>query len=84
MADRHELGVRAGPRSVIELHRGTFGSLLGYALDHELWDEAPAILGPLDLYGTATGLSEETEAWADRVLLASEASGGTPPGGGPV
>ena len=66
---------------VIGLERRTLGSLLGYALDHGLWDEAALIALPLDYYWDAQGLNEEAGAWTDRVRLATRAGqigGGAP------
>jgi len=65
--------------SVIALERRTLGSLLGYALDHELWGEAQSIAQPLDKYWEARGLLEEANAWADRARLAIEGPRGVPP-----
>ena len=46
--------IRSGDASdaltIIRLECLTMGSLLGYALDRGLWDEAQAIAGPLDWY----------------------------------
>jgi tetratricopeptide (TPR) repeat protein len=64
---------------IIGLERRTLGSLLGYALDHRLWDKAAPIAVPLDKYWTARGLNEEAGAWTDRVRLATEGPDGTPP-----
>jgi hypothetical protein len=65
--------------AVIDLQRQTLGSLLGYALDHDLSDDAQAIAEPLDEYWRARGLDEEADAWADRARLAIEGLNGTYP-----
>ena len=65
--------------AVIGLERHTLGSLLGYALGHELWGEAQAIIQPLDGYWGARGLDEEAGIWTDRVRLATEGPDGMPP-----
>ncbi|MEU9874860.1 CHAT domain-containing tetratricopeptide repeat protein [Streptomyces phaeochromogenes] len=58
---------------LIHLQRRTLGSLLGYALDHSLWDQAQSIAQPMNEYWDARGLVEEARAWVDRarVLLES-------------
>jgi tetratricopeptide (TPR) repeat protein len=65
--------------TVIGLERRTLGGLLGYALDHGLWDDAQHIAQPLDEYWQARGLYDEAGAWADRARLATEDPDGTPP-----
>jgi tetratricopeptide (TPR) repeat protein len=65
--------------TVIELQQRTLSSLLGYALEHGLWDDAQKIGQPLNRYWETRGLVEEADAWADRVRLASEGPDGTPP-----
>ena len=64
---------------MIGLNRRTFGSLISYALDHELWIEAGMIFGPLESYCNARGFTEEADAWANRIRLATEDATGTPP-----
>jgi tetratricopeptide (TPR) repeat protein/tRNA A37 threonylcarbamoyladenosine biosynthesis protein TsaE len=64
---------------VIRLQRRTMESLLGYGLDHGLWDKARAIAQPLDGYWKARGLDEEASTWTDRVRRAVEDPDGTPP-----
>ncbi len=65
--------------TVIGLERRTLGSLLAYALDHRLWDDAQQIAAPLEEYWEARGLDEEAGAWADQARLATEDPDGTPP-----
>ena len=65
--------------AIIGLQRLTFGSLLGYALDHQLWEPAQGLVQPLDAFWTARGLTEEADMWADRVRLATESPDGSPP-----
>ena len=64
---------------VIEVERHTLGSLLGYALDHELWNDARAIAQLLDSYWDTRGLEGEARAWTDRARLALEGIDGSPP-----
>jgi hypothetical protein len=45
-----------------------------------LWEDARAILRPLNRYWDARGLDAEADAWADRVTVAAEAMTGMPPG----
>jgi tetratricopeptide (TPR) repeat protein len=65
--------------TVIGLERRTLGSLVGYALEHGLWEDAQLIARPLNEYWDARGLEEEAGAWADRARLATEDPDGTPP-----
>jgi tetratricopeptide (TPR) repeat protein len=65
--------------TIISLQRRTMGSLLGYALDHQLWEQAQDIAEPLDDYWQARGLFEEADGWVDRVRLATENPDGTAP-----
>ena len=64
---------------VIDLERRTLGALLGYALDHHLWEEAQAIATPLSMYWDSRGLVHEASAWADRARTALENSGNSAP-----
>ncbi|MEV2233436.1 tetratricopeptide repeat protein, partial [Streptomyces phaeochromogenes] len=64
---------------LIQLQRRTLGSLLGYALDHSLWDQAQGIAQPLDEYWDARGLVEEARAWVNRARVAMEDSDGNAP-----
>jgi tetratricopeptide (TPR) repeat protein len=61
------------------LHRRTLNSMLGYALQHELWDEAYAMLEPLSVYWISSGLTDEFDAWYDKVRLATEGDSGLLP-----
>ncbi len=65
--------------TVAGLERATMGTMLGYALDHELWYEALLIAEPLTEFWTARGLVEEAAAWTDRARLATEGPDGAPP-----
>jgi len=65
--------------ALIDLQRRSMGRLLSYALDHDRWNEANSISRALNPYWDARGLYEEASAWADRVRLATEDPGGTPP-----
>src|SRR5919198_4212362 len=58
---------------------GGAAALLGYALDHQMWEEARVIAWPLKDYWAACGLDEEARAWTDRVQLATEDPDGSPP-----
>ncbi|MEU8861231.1 CHAT domain-containing protein, partial [Streptomyces umbrinus] len=64
---------------MIHLQRRTLGSLLGYALDHSLWDQAQGIAQPLDEYWDVRGLVEEAHAWVNRARVAVEDSDGNVP-----
>ena len=65
--------------TIIGLQQRTMGHLLGYALDHEHWNQAQAIAQPLNEYWKARGLYAEADAWTNRVRLAVEDPGGAPP-----
>jgi tetratricopeptide (TPR) repeat protein len=65
--------------TIIGLQRRTMGSLLGYALDQHLWEEAQDIAQPQNAYWNLRGLVEEADAWADRIRLATENPDGTAP-----
>ncbi|WP_189841437.1 CHAT domain-containing tetratricopeptide repeat protein [Streptomyces umbrinus] len=64
---------------LIHIQRRTLGSLLGYALDRSLWDQAQSIAQPLDEYWDARGLLEEARGWADRARVVLEDRDGTVP-----
>ena len=66
--------------AVIGLQQRTMGHLLGYALDSQSWAEAQDIAEPLSCYWRGRGLYAEAGVWTDRVRLATEDSGGIPPG----
>ena len=53
--------------------------MLGYALQHELWDEAYAMLEPLSAYWITSGLTDEFGAWYDKARLATEGDSGLLP-----
>jgi tetratricopeptide (TPR) repeat protein len=65
--------------TLISLQQRTMGSLLGYALDHQLYELAQAIAQPLNAYWEARGFFEEADAWVDRVRLATEKPDGAAP-----
>ena len=65
--------------TLIGLQQRTLGAMLGYALDHQMWQEAATIALPLDHYWIARGLDEEASAWTGRVQLATENPDGSPP-----
>ena len=65
--------------AVIGLQRRTLGTMLGYALDHQMWEQAQSIAQPLNDYWVARGLDEEAGVWTDRVRLATEDPDGSPP-----
>ena len=64
---------------VVGLQRRTLGAMLGYALDHQMWEEAHSITRPLNEYWTARGLDEEASAWTDQVQIATGNPDGSPP-----
>jgi tetratricopeptide (TPR) repeat protein len=66
--------------TVIELQQRTISQLLGYALDHQHWDEATVIARPLDEFWEVRGRYAEADAWTDRVRIAVEDANGLPPG----
>ena len=57
--------------TTIGLLRRTLGAVLGRALDQQAWDDASAIIQALDMYWYTRGLSEEADAWANRILNAT-------------
>jgi tetratricopeptide (TPR) repeat protein len=57
--------------AIIGLQQRTLGALLGYALDHQLWEQARAIAQPLTYYWNVRGLIEEAATWTDRVHIAT-------------
>jgi tetratricopeptide (TPR) repeat protein len=65
--------------AVIDANRRTLGSLLGYALDHQMWAHAEAIVPPLNAYWDIRGLTEEAGEWVNRTRRAVEDPYGTPP-----
>jgi tetratricopeptide (TPR) repeat protein len=64
---------------LIEMHKGTFRSVLGFALDHGLWREAYPFIVTLAHHWEARGLSEEVLAWTDSGRQAVEGPDGIPP-----
>jgi tetratricopeptide (TPR) repeat protein/tRNA A37 threonylcarbamoyladenosine biosynthesis protein TsaE len=65
--------------TVIGIQRRTLGAVLGLALDAELWEQAQAIVEPLDEYWDDRGLYEEAGAWVARVRAAIKSPGRTVP-----
>ncbi|MBT2482474.1 tetratricopeptide repeat protein [Streptomyces sp. ISL-94] len=65
--------------AVIDTQRRTLGSLLGYALDHAMWEQAKQIVELLDTYWKVRGLFIEAGLWLGRARLALENSNGAPP-----
>jgi len=63
---------------VIGLQHGTFAAMLGHALDRHQWPPAAQIIEALDSWWTARGMTAEADAWADRILVATETPAGTP------
>ncbi|MEU9955718.1 tetratricopeptide repeat protein, partial [Streptomyces sp. NPDC050982] len=64
---------------LIHLQRRTLGNLLGYALDHSLWDQAQSIAQALDEYWDSRGLMEEARAWVNRARVDLEGPDGNVP-----
>lgn len=64
---------------VLDRQRRTLSTLLGYALEHRLWNQAQAIAEPLDEYWESRGFHDEARRWVDRARLALETADGTPP-----
>jgi tetratricopeptide (TPR) repeat protein len=63
----------------IALQQRTLATMLGYSLDHGLWEEAARIGEALEQYWIARGVDEDANNWADRVRLATEDADGAPP-----
>jgi tetratricopeptide (TPR) repeat protein len=74
-----ESGDRQLAYTVLELQHRTLSSMLSYALAHGRWQEAEQIVEPLGQYWDVRGLTAEADAWADRILLATEDDDGAPP-----
>ena len=72
-------GHAAGAYALVGLHRHTLGAFLSYALDSRQWMQSQAIGQPLSRYWAARGLDQESDAWADKVRLATEGLDGEPP-----
>jgi tetratricopeptide (TPR) repeat protein len=69
---------RQGYAILDQLHR-TFGIFLRYALDRYMWDEAQAIVQPLESYWAARGLGVEADAWIDLIIVATQDTNGATP-----
>jgi hypothetical protein len=65
--------------AVLHHQRRTLGTLLGHALDHRGWEQAQAIIQPLNAYWNAGGLCEEARRWVDRTRLALAGPDGAAP-----
>ena len=65
--------------AIIGLHRRTLSAMLGYALNRHAWDDVSGIYRALDPYWRTRGLSEEADAWVDRILTATAGPDETPP-----
>lgn len=74
-----ESGSAGSAYMLIEMHRRTFGALLGYALERQMWEQAQDIAQPLDDFYDARGLIDEAAAWSERTLLATADQDGHPP-----
>jgi tetratricopeptide (TPR) repeat protein len=57
--------------TAIGLQRRTLGTMLGHALDRQVWDDAHFIAQALNAYWDTRGLYGEAGAWADRILNAT-------------
>lgn len=64
---------------IIERHKDNLGSFLGYALKHNQWKQAQAIIQTLNKYWKLRGLNEEAHAWSERTRNILERTDGTPP-----
>jgi tetratricopeptide (TPR) repeat protein len=74
---RQTFGSEGGPAlEATTIHQRTFGQLLGYALDHQLWPEALAVAQPLHRLWEVGGQEEQAAAWGERVLRALADHGG--------
>ena len=73
-------GKAAAGYTVVEMQRRTLGAMLGYALDHQAWNDAERIVRALDAYWDTRGLRAEADTWADRILEATTSYGQTSPG----
>ena len=64
--------------ALLQWQRRTLGALLGYALDHERWQQAQAIAQPLNTYWNLRGLNVEARGWVERARALLENPDGTP------
>jgi tetratricopeptide (TPR) repeat protein len=76
-----EIRTRAAAETyqVIGLHRRMLSHLLGYAVEHRLWPQAGTLFATLKEFWNRRGLTEETRAWVDRMMLALRAPNDVPP-----
>ncbi|WP_422769980.1 tetratricopeptide repeat protein [Plantactinospora sp. WMMC1484] len=80
LRDQIDSGDARTALAIVGDQRRTLGSLLSYALRHEMWNHAYAVADPLDRYWGSRGLVDEARRWTDRVRLTLEDAAGTPPG----
>ena len=71
-------GNAALAHALIGLQRRTLGAMLGNAMDHDAWADAERILRALHGYWDTRGLSQEADAWADRILDTTTGPGQKP------
>ena len=64
---------------MVDVQRRNLGALLGYAFDHQLWEQAAYIAQPLNRYWDLRGLHVEARGWVDRARAILESPDGTPP-----
>ncbi|MEV0379178.1 tetratricopeptide repeat protein [Nonomuraea sp. NPDC050643] len=78
---REEISGADGAAAVAALHLQVhnLGNLLGYALEHRIWNEALGITQALDAYWRMRGMTAEARCWTDRIRLVLEAPDGSPP-----
>lgn len=78
--DRQITGGDAGlGLTVIRTQRHTLGAMLGYALQAGRYGPAAAIALVLTRFWDTAGMDQEARGWTDRIQLATETAGGTPP-----
>ncbi|MFI5727283.1 CHAT domain-containing tetratricopeptide repeat protein [Streptomyces cyaneofuscatus] len=64
---------------LIRYQHRMLGAMLGHALADGQWEEAQAIMQPLEDFWGNSGLVQEAQSWADRARLAVETPDGDPP-----
>jgi tetratricopeptide (TPR) repeat protein len=69
----------AGAYQLMGLHRRTMVHLLGYAVDNRLWAHAGTLFSALKEFWNRHGLTDESRAWVDRIMLAVRAPNEDPP-----
>ncbi|WP_177246407.1 tetratricopeptide repeat protein, partial [Actinacidiphila alni] len=65
--------------ALVAYQQRMLGAMLGHALTSHQWEEAGAIIRPLNDYWDAQGLTQEAQSWTDRIRTATEPPDGTPP-----